>query len=128
VLRLWLAPGVSLLWRLPLFLLLTALAAWFAFRGLVHLAFLFEAHPIGTFIFAPALLPFAALPAVCFVLVMRFLPRIWLDRALSVGRKVLAVAGGPLAALFVAQLIDLVHINMIKLMGIQLPRLPLDPY
>ena len=127
-LRQWFAPGASLLWRLPLLLVLAALSLWFAFRGLVHLAFLFDAHPIGTFIFAPALLPFAALPALCFLGVIRVLPRIWRDRTLSSGRKSLAIAGGPLAALLAAQVIDLVQTNMIKLMGIRLPRLPLDPY
>jgi hypothetical protein len=47
---------------------------------------------------------------------------------LSAGRKVLTIVGGLLAALLAAQLIDLVQTNLIKLMGISLPRLPLDPY
>jgi len=61
----WFRPSASLIWRVPLFFVLGILATWFAFRGLVHLAFIFDSHPIGTFIFAPALLPFAALPALC---------------------------------------------------------------
>jgi hypothetical protein len=124
----WFALGPSLLWRVPLLLVMVALTAWFAFRGLVHLAFLFVEHPIGTFLFAPALLPFAALPAICFLVVIRVLPRVWLDPSIGAGRKALAVAGGPLAALLVAQFLDLVQINALKLMGIALPRLPLDPY
>jgi hypothetical protein len=127
-LRHWLAPGVSLIWRFPLLVALALLSLLYAFRGLVHLAFLFEAHPIGTFLFAPALLPFAAFPAICFLLVIRVLPGVWRDRSLSPGRKSLAVAGGPLAAHLAAWVLDLVQINMIKLMGIALPRLPLDPY
>jgi hypothetical protein len=123
-----LAAGPSLIWRLPLLLLLVALGLWFGFRGLVHLAFLFDAHPVGTFLFAPALLPFAASPALCFLLYARLLPAYWRTRGASSGRRLLAAAGGPVAACFSAQMLDLVQINLIRLMGIPLPRLPFDPY
>lgn len=126
--RWWLAPAWSLLWRLPLLFALSLLCAWFAFRGLVHLAFLFDARPILTFLFAPVLLPFAALPAFCFWFYIRALPGFWRQRALPDFRRALALAGGSVGALLLALIADLVQINLIRLMGVRLPRLPLDPY
>ena len=124
----WFRPGLALLWRVPLFLVLVVLGLWFAFRGLVHLAFIFDAHPVGTFIFAPALLPFAALPALCFLFSIRTLAWSWNSDDLSPGQRNLVTGGAPLAALLAAEVIDLVQINLIKFMGVSLPRLPLDPY
>jgi hypothetical protein len=115
-------------WRIPLLLLLSLLAAWYAFRGLVHLAFLFTAHPVATFLFAPALLPFAALPAGCLLGCARLIPAIWSNTATGGGRRVALTAGAPPVALVLAQFIDLVQMNLIRMMGIALPRLPLDPY
>src|SRR5689334_9859788 len=123
----WFRPGWSLVWRVPLFLVLIVLCAWFGFRGLVHLAFIFDANPLLTFVFAPALLPFAALPALCFIFCLRGMAWVWRNPDLSPGKKNLASGGAPLVALFLAQVLDLVQINLIRLMGIHLPRLPFDP-
>src|SRR5205809_6742967 len=73
----WFRLSPSLIWRAPLFLVLVVLGLWFAFLGLVHLAFIFDKHPLATFIFAPALLPFAALPALCFLYCLRGLAWVW---------------------------------------------------
>jgi hypothetical protein len=124
----WFRPGFSLLWRVPLFLALVLLGIWFAFRGLVHLAFIFDRHPVATFVFAPALLPFAALPALCFLYCLRALAWVWRNPNLSPGQKNLAVGGAPLVALFLAEMLDVLQINLIHLIGIPLPRLPFDPY
>ena len=124
----WFRPSLALIWRVPLFLVLVVLGLWFAFRGLVHLAFLFDAHPVGTFVFAPALLPFAALPAFCFLFSIRTLARTWNSDDLSSGQRNLVTGGAPLAALLVAEMVDLIQINLIRMIGVHLPRLPLDPY
>ncbi len=124
----WFRPSFALLWRVPLFLVLVVMGLWFAFRGLVHLAFIFDAHPIGTFIFAPALLPFAALPALSFLFSIRTLAWSWNSDDLSPGQRSLVTGGAPVAALLVAEVVDLIQINLIRLMGVHLPRLPLDPY
>ncbi len=124
----WFRPSLALLWRVPLFFVLVVMGVWFAFRGLVHLAFIFDAHPIGTFIFAPALLPFAALPALSFLFSIRTLAWSWNSDDLSPGQRSLVTGGAPLAALLVAEIVDLIQINLIRLMGVHLPRLPLDPY
>jgi hypothetical protein len=123
----WLAPAGSLLWRVPLLLVLSALTVWFALRALVHLAFLFDRHPVSTFLLAPLLMPFAAIPALCFLLLIRTVPRLWRRGNLSPGQRGLLVAGGPLVALVLAVMVDLLHINLLRLAGIPLPRLPLDP-
>ena len=128
VMSTWFRPSLALLWRVPLFLVLVVAGLWFAFRGLVHLAFIFDAHPVGTFIFAPALLPFAALPALSFLFSIRTLAWSWNSHDLSPGQRSLVTGGAPVAALLVAEVIDLIQINMIKFMGVHLPRLPLDPY
>lgn len=126
-LRWWFRPSAGILWRLPLLAILAMLLAWFAFRGLVHLSFLFVAHPAGTFLFAPALLPFAFLPAICFLLGIRLIPRVWRPGAYSSGQRVAFTGLGPLVAFVAAQTLDLVQINLVRLMGIRLPRLPFDP-
>jgi hypothetical protein len=124
----WLRPGLSLVWRVPLFLLLGALGMWFVFLGLVHVAFIFDRHPFATFIFAPALLPFAALPALCFLFCLRGVAWAWRNPDFSPGQKNLAAGGGPLVAFLLAELLDAIQVNMIHFIGIHLPRLPLDPY
>ncbi|HEX2036447.1 MAG TPA: hypothetical protein VHS99_19865 [Chloroflexota bacterium] len=122
----WLVGAASIVWRLPVLLLLVALGAWFAFRALVHMAFLFDSQPFVTFLLAPLLMPFAALPAACFYVLIRFLPRLW--RRLSPGQRVLIVVGAPCVALVAAVMVDLLHINLLRMAGIRLPRLPFDPY
>jgi hypothetical protein len=124
----WLAPSLSLLWRGPVLLLLLVLTAWFTFRALVHMAFLFDKHPFGTFLFAPVLLPFGALPPACFVAVISYVPRLWRSGTLSAGQCALLFIAGPVVALVLAVMLDLVHINLLRMAGIPLPRLPLDPY
>jgi hypothetical protein len=123
----WVSPGVSLLWRIPLFLLLAAFFALYIFRGLVHMAFLFDANQLITFIFAPILLPLAALPAGCFYFVARRLPRIWRNPAFaSVGRRTLEAVASLPVALLAAVFIDLIEVIAVLRLGIRLPRLPLD--
>jgi len=124
----WFRPSPSLIWRAPLFLLLVVVGVWFAFLGLVHLAFIFDRHPVATFIFAPALLPFAALPALCFLYCLRGLAWVWRNPNLSPGQKNLAAGGAPLAALLLAEVLDVLQINLIHLIGVHLPRLPFDPF
>jgi hypothetical protein len=104
------------------------LAGWYGFRGLVHMAFLFVEQPLLSFVFAFALLPFAAVPALCFLGVVRYAPRYWRAGGASAGRLALMTAGAVVVALIVAVMVDLLHINLLRLMGIALPRLPLDPY
>ena len=128
VLRWWLAPAAGLLWRVPLLVLLCAGTVMYGFRGLVHLAFCFDHYPFGTFLLAPALLPFAALPALCFYVCIRWLPHLWRQYATGGGRRALLAAGTPIGALLLAQLVDLVQVNLLLLTGVHLPRLPLDPY
>jgi hypothetical protein len=125
-LRWWMALDAGILWRLPLLIVLFILMVVFAFHGLVHLAFLFTAHPIGTFLFAPALLPFAFLPAGCFLFGIRFMPRVWRRGAYSPGQRVAFTGLGPLVAFVVALVINQVQFNLVRLMGIPLPRLPFD--
>ncbi|HVG96458.1 MAG TPA: hypothetical protein VNK05_06150 [Chloroflexota bacterium] len=124
----WLAPKLTLLWRLPELVLLTVLATWFGFRALVHMAFLFDRYPLGTFLLAPALMPFAAVPAGCFIALIVYVPRLHRAGALSTGWYVFLVTAGPLIALLLAIMIDLLHINLLRLAGVPLPRLPFDPY
>ena len=117
-----------MLWRVPLFLLVVVLVVLFGFLGLVRLSFLFVAHPVATFVFAPALLPFAALPAICFLVCLRVVVWAWRNDDLTPGQKQLATGGAPLAAYLLAQVINIVQVNLIRMMGIGLPRLPLDPF
>lgn len=124
----WFRPGASLLWRVPLFLLLIALLAWFAFLGLVHLAFIFDRHPFATFLFAPALLPFAALPALCFLYCLRGMVWVWRHPDVTPGQRNLAAGGGPIVAFLLAEFLNLLQVNLIHWIGIALPRLPFDPF
>jgi hypothetical protein len=124
----WLAWGTGLAWRVPMLLLLVVPAAWFGFRALVHMSFLFITHPLGTFLLAPILMPFGALPAGCFIALIVYVPRLWRSGELSGGQRALLLTAGPLAAFFLAVMIDLLHINLLRLSGVPLPRLPLDPY
>jgi hypothetical protein len=125
-LRWWLGLDAGILWRVPLLVVLVILLVVFAFHGLVHLAFLFTAHPIGTFLFAPALLPFAFLPAGCFLFGIRWMPRVWRRGAYSSGQRIAITGLGPLVAFVVALVINQVQFNLVRLMGIPLPRLPFD--
>ncbi len=117
----------SLLWRLPVLLVLAVLTAWFGFRALVHMAFLFDRYPFGTFLLAPVLMPFAALPPLCFVALIVYVPRLWRAGALSPAWLGFLALGGPVVALAVAMMIDLLHINLLRLSAVPLPRLPFDP-
>jgi hypothetical protein len=124
----WLAPAVSLLWRFPVLLVLGLCTAWFGFRALVHLSFTFLQYPIWTFLLAPLLMPFAALPPGCFLALIVYVPRLWRAGTLSRGQKALLLTAGPLVALFLAIMLDLLHINLMRLSGVPVARLPLDPY
>ena len=124
----WLAPRLTLLWRAPELAALTVLATWFGFRALVHMAFLFDRHPLGTFLLAPALMPFAVVPAWCFIALIVYVPRFARAGTLSTGWYVFLVTAGPFVALLLAIMVDLLHINLLRLSGVPLPRLPFDPY
>jgi hypothetical protein len=122
----WVAPSASLTWRLPLLVAFTLLGGWFVFRGLVHLSFLFFASAILSVLFGFILLPLAALPAACFWLALRTLPRVWRDPSLNGGTKTLNTVLILPAALLVATFLDFVETVAILRMGIRLPRLPFD--
>ncbi|MGH2355854.1 MAG: hypothetical protein ACRDJN_29950 [Chloroflexota bacterium] len=124
----WLAPAVALLWRLPLLLILGVLTIWYGFRGLAHLAFLFDRYPFITFLFAFALLPFAAAPAYCFYALIQYVPRLQRAGMLPAGRLALVAVGGPVVAFILAVMIDLVQMNLLRIMDVPPPRLPFDPY
>ena len=122
----WLRWGAGIVWRLPVLPVVTAVGVWYAFLGLVHLAFLFNAHQLATFIFAPAILPFVFAPALCFYAYLRFLPAAWRSDSITPGTRI-AIAGlGPLVALVVAQLLLFIQVSALRAMGIALPRLPFD--
>ena len=125
-LRWWIAPTPSVVWRFPLLLILGTLGAWFVFRGLVHLAFLFFASVVLSVVFGFVLLPLAALPAFCFWFALRTLPRIWRDPAINRAVKTLNTVLIVPVSLLVASFIDFVETVSILRMGIRLPRLPFD--
>lgn len=122
----WVSPSPSLVWRLPLLLVFAILGAWFVFRGLVRMAFIFDASALLSFLFAPILLPLAALPAICFWLALRTLPRVWRDPAVNGGTKTLNTVLILPATLLVATFVDLIESVAVLRMGIRLPRLPFD--
>lgn len=124
----WMPFALSLLWRLPVLLVLAVFTAWFGFRALVHMAFLFDRHPLGTFLLAPVLMPFAAVPPLCFVALIAYIPRQWRAGALSPARLGLLALIGPVLALLAAVMVDLIHINLLRMWSVPLPRLPFDPY
>jgi hypothetical protein len=124
----WVAPSPSLIWRLPLLIALVALGAWYVFRGLVKMAFIFTAGELTSFLLAPILLPLAALPAYCFYFALRALPGVWRSPTTTDGRKVLATAAALPAAWLVAAFVDLLEILAILRLDIRLPRIPLDPF
>jgi hypothetical protein len=124
----WLAPQLAVVWRAPILLLLSGLGLWYAFRGLVHLAFFAVLHLQLSFLLAPLLLPFAAIPAACFYFLIQRLPRVWRSDSQSLRRLILTTLGWLVAGFLLAQVVDLVQIDLMRLMGIALPRLPLDPY
>ena len=124
----WLALSPSLAWRLPLFLILAAGGALYAFRALAHLSFLVVSNLLVTFLAAPLLLPFAAVPALCFLLLIRLLPHLWRRGALSAGRRALLTAVAPLASFILAYVVDFLQIVMLQQLGTRVPRLPFDPY
>jgi hypothetical protein len=126
--RWWIGPGPSLAWRLPLLAAVAVLLGWYAFRGLVRMAFIFDASPIISFLLAPVLLPLMALPALCFYLLLRVLPQVWRDAGTPAGRKAVNTLASLPAALLLAAFVDLLEIVAILRLGIRLPRLPFDPF
>ena len=122
----WLTPSAALIWRLPLLLVVATLGLWFVFRGLVKLAFIFDASAVVSFIFAPIFLPAAALPALCFLFLIRALPVLWQDAGASLARKLTWTVVSLPVALLLAIAIDLIETVAILRFGIRLPRLPLE--
>jgi hypothetical protein len=117
----WTAGGVSLLLRLPALLIFAVLVGWYVFRGLVRMAFIFDANALLSFLLAPILLPAAALPAICTWLILRLLPRIWRDATILTSRKVVNTIALIPAAVLVAVVIDRLENFGLYWMGLRLP-------
>lgn len=122
----WLKPAAGLIWRLPLLLVIGTFGLWFVFRGLVKLAFIFDASAVVSFLLAPIFLPAAALPALCFLFLIRAVPVLWQDAGASLARKLIGTVLSLPIALLLAVVIDLVETILILRFGIRLPRLPLE--
>ncbi|HEU5316638.1 MAG TPA: hypothetical protein VFX49_11050 [Chloroflexota bacterium] len=122
----WVALGPTLVWRLPLLLAFALLGFWFVFRGLVRMSFIFAANQVLSFVFAPLLLPLAALPAICVYLALRTLPRVWREATTNDGTKTLNTVLIFPVTLLVATFVDFVETVAVLRMGIRLPRLPFD--
>jgi hypothetical protein len=111
-----------------LLLVVGMLVLAFGFRGLVKLAFIFDASPLVSFLLAPALLPAAALPALCLLYVVFLLPYLWQRDDIPLIRKVFATVAALPVAFVIAVLLDLIETILLLRMGIRLPRLPLEFY
>ena len=122
----WVALGPSLVWRLPLLGAFALLGAWFIFRGLVRMSFIFAANQVLSFLFAPILLPLAALPAICVWYALRSLPRVWRETTTGGSTKTLNTVLILPVTLLVATFVDFVESVAVLRMGIRLPRLPFD--
>lgn len=103
--------------------LLVALTGWYVFRGLVRMAFIFDASAVISFLLAPVLLPLAALPAACFWLALRFVPRVWGDASLSPTRKTLNTFATVPAAALLAAFLDRIETLFLLSIGLRLPSL-----
>ncbi len=124
----WISPSTSLAWRLPLLVAVALLCGWYVFRGLVRMAFIFDASAIVSFLLAPLLLPLAALPAVFLWLLLRFLPALWRDSGATDGRKALTTAALVPAVAMLASFIDRIESIGLLSMGLRLPRFLLEMF
>jgi hypothetical protein len=117
----WVTPSVALAWRLPLFSAFALAGGWYLFRGLVRMAFMFDASALLSFLFAPLLLPLAALPAACFYFAVRLLPRIWRDARIGSGTKSLNTVVMLPASLVLAAFVDVIETSIMVAMRVPMP-------
>ena len=115
----WVAPSAALLWRVPLLSLFALAGGWYLFRGLVRMAFIFDASAVIAFLLAPLLLPLAALPAACFYFAVRLVPRIWRDPRISGGTKSLNTVVLLPASIVLAAFVDVVETAI--MLGLRVP-------
>ena len=117
----WVALSPGLAWRLPLLGAFALVGGWYVFRGLVRMAFLFDASAVISFLLAPLLLPLAALPAACFYFAVRLMPRIWRDARIGAGTKTLNTVVLLPASMVLAAFIDVVETAIMAGLRIPLP-------
>ena len=115
----WVAPSAALLWRVPLLSLFALTGGWYLFRGLVRMAFIFDASAVIAFLLAPLLLPLAALPAACFYFAARLVPRIWRDPRIAGATKTLNTFVLLPASIVLAAFIDVVETSI--MLGLRVP-------
>ena len=122
----WVALSPQLAWRVPLLAVFALIGGWYLFRGLVRMAFIFDASAVISFLLAPLLLPLAALPAACFYLAARLIPRIWRDARIGGGTKALNTVVLVPAAVLLAAFTDVVETSALLSLGVRLPTLLLQ--
>lgn len=96
---------------------------WYLFRGLVRMAFVFDASAVISFLLAPLLLPLAALPAACLYFAVRLLPRIWRDTRIGGGTKALNTIVLLPAAALLAAFSDVIETSVLLQLRIPMPTL-----
>jgi len=106
---------------LPLLGAFALIGAWYLFRGLVRMAFIFDANALISFLLAPLLLPLAALPAACFYFGARLMPRIWRDARIGGGTKALNTVVLLPAAIALAAFLDVVETAILMQLRIPMP-------
>ncbi len=93
------------------------------------MAFIFDANAVMSFVFAPILLPLAALPAYCFYVALRGVPTVWRAPGVTHNRKLASAVLALPGAWIVAIVFDLIEIIAIRgVLGIRLPPLPPDGF
>jgi hypothetical protein len=122
----WVALSPQLAWRVPVLAVFGLIGGWYLFRGLVRMAFIFDASAVISFLLAPLLLPLAALPAACFYLAARLIPRIWRDARIGGGTKALNTVVLIPAAVLLAAFTDVVETSALLSLGVRLPTLLLQ--
>ena len=111
------------MWRLPLLVTFALIGGWYIFRGLVRMAFIFDANAIGSFLLAPLLLPLAALPAACFWFALRILPRVWRDPRIGAPTKALNTVAMLPATTLLAAFLDVIETMALVQLRIPMPGL-----
>ena len=119
----WVAASPHLVWRIPLLAAFALAGSWYLFRGLVRMAFVFDASAVVSFLLAPLLLPLAAVPAACFYFAARLIPRVWRDARIGSGTKALNTVVLLPAAVLLAAFTDVVETSALIQFGIRLPTL-----
>ena len=117
----WVALSPQLAWRVPLLAVFALIGGWYLFRGLVRMAFIFDASAVIAFLLAPLLLPLAALPAACFYFAVRLVPRIWRDPRIAGATKTLNTVVLLPASIVLAAFIDVVETAIMLGLHVPLP-------